>query len=86
MIAFAQGALLALAALSLGLRTTSLLSPRLHPVARILLAALIGSILVMAGMQISMRNGVHDLGLGLYLSLSPVGVFDVMKWWYRWGK
>lgn len=86
MIAVFQGALLALTALSLGLRSTSLLAARLHPVARLLLSAIIGSVLVVAVMQWAMRNELHDLGLGLLLSLSPVGVFDAMKWWYRWGK
>ena len=27
---------------------------------------------------------VFELGLGLLLSLSPVGVFDLVKWWFRW--
>jgi hypothetical protein len=86
MVAFVQSALLALTALSLGLRTTSVIAHRLHPLARILLSAIVGSIFVITVMQIAMRNDLHDLGLGLLLSLSPVGVFDVMKWWYRWKK
>jgi hypothetical protein len=45
-----------------------------------------GSMFVIAGMQLAMRNQLHDLGLGLFLSLSPVGVFDGLKWWYRWRK
>jgi len=85
MIAVLQSALLALTALSLGLRVTSVLAIRMHPVGRLLIAAAVGSVFVMAGMQLAMRNDLHDLGLGLFLSLSPVGVFDVMKWWYRWG-
>jgi hypothetical protein len=84
MVVFVQSALLALTALSLGLRTTSVIAHRLHPVARILVAAIVGSLFVVAGMQLAMRNHLHDLGLGLLLSLSPVGVFDGMKWWYRW--
>ena len=86
MIAVLQSALLALTALSLGLRTTSVLTPRMHPVARLLIAAVVGSIFVMAAMQVAMSNQLHDLGLGLLLSLSPVGVFDVLKWWHRWGR
>jgi hypothetical protein len=84
MIAVLQGFLLALTALSLGLRTTSVIQGRVHPVARLVLAAIIGSMFVMTAMQIAMRNDLHDLGLGLLLSLSPVGVFDVLKWWFRW--
>ncbi len=86
MIALLQSALLALAALSLGLRATSTLAQRIHPIVRLAAGFVIGSILVMAGMQLAMRNQLHDLGLGLFLSLSPVGVFDLMKWWYRWRK
>jgi hypothetical protein len=86
MIAVLQGALLALTAMSLGLRTTSVLAHRLHPVARLLISAVVGSLFVMAGMQLAISNQLHDLGLGLFLSLSPVGVFDLLKWWYRWEK
>jgi hypothetical protein len=84
MIAVLQGVLLALTALSLGLRTTSLLEHRLPALLRMLLAAIIGSMFVMTAMQLAMRNDLHDLGLGLLLSLSPVGVFDMLKWWFRW--
>ena len=84
MIAVLQGILLALTALSLGLRTTSLLERRLPPLLRMLLAAIIGSMFVMTVMQLAMRHDLHDLGLGLLLSLSPVGVFDMLKWWFRW--
>lgn len=83
MIAVLQGFLLALTALSLGLRTTSVLSARLHPSVRLFLSAIVGSMFVMAAMQLAMRNQLHDLGLGLLLSLSPAGVFDVAKWWFR---
>jgi hypothetical protein len=34
-------------------------------------------------MQISDRYQVHDLGLGLLVSLAPVGVYDLVKWWLR---
>ena len=83
MTAIVTGVLLALAALSLGLRATSLLMPRVNPLVRVAVAAIIGTILVLAALQISDRYGVHDLGLGLLLSLAPVGIFDLMKWWYR---
>jgi hypothetical protein len=78
------GASLALAAVTLGLRTTSLLLPRVHPIARMLVSLVIGAIFVAATLQISARYQVYDLGLGLLISLSPVGIFDLMKWWYRW--
>jgi hypothetical protein len=78
----AIGVLLALAAISLGLRTTSLLIPRVPPILRLAASALIGTILVLATMQLCDRYGVHDLGLGLLLSLSPVGVYDLTKWWF----
>ena len=79
----ATGVLLALAAMSLGLRTTSLLIPRVHPLLRLAVSSIVGTILVLATLQISDRYQVHDLGLGLLLSLAPVGVFDLMKWWFR---
>jgi hypothetical protein len=76
--------LLALAAISLGLRTTSVLIPRVHPVARLIAAILIGGIFTAATLQVSDRYHVYDMGLGLLLSLAPVGVFDLLKWWFRW--
>lgn len=82
MIDVVQGILLALAAVSLGLRATSLLMPRVHPILRLAVSAVVGTILVLATMQISNRYRVHDLGLGLLLSLSPVGLFDLAKWWF----
>ena len=82
MSVLAIGVLLALAAITLGLRTTSVLMPRVPPLVRLAASALIGTILVLATMQLCDRNGVHDLGLGLLLSLSPVGVYDLTKWWF----
>lgn len=76
--------LVALAAVSLGLRTTSILIPRAHPFVRLIASAVIGAIFAAVTLQISDRYGVHDLGLGLLVSLSPVGVFDLLKWWFRW--
>jgi hypothetical protein len=77
------GVLLALAAVSLGLRTTSLLIPRAHPLLRLAVSGVVGTILVLATLQICDRYRVHDLGLGLLLSLAPVGIFDLAKWWFR---
>jgi hypothetical protein len=77
------GVLLALAAVSLGLRTTSLLMPRVNPLLRLAVSSGVGTILVLATLQACDRYGVHDLGLGLLLSLAPVGVFDLAKWWFR---
>jgi hypothetical protein len=79
----AVGLLLALAAVSLGLRTTSLLLPRVHPLVRLAVSSVIGTILVVATLQICDRYQVHDLGLGLLVSVAPVGVFDLAKWWFR---
>jgi hypothetical protein len=77
------GVLLALAAVSLGLRTTALLIPRVRPLVRLVASAIAGTILVLAALRLCDRYGVHDLGLGLLLSLSPVGLFDLGKWWFR---
>jgi hypothetical protein len=76
--------LIALAAVSLGLRTTAILMPRVHPIVRLAVACVIGSIFAAVTLQVSDRYRVYDLGLGLLLSLSPVGVFDLLKWWFRW--
>ena len=84
MTGFFVGVLLALAAVCLGLRATSVLVPRAHPLLRLLVSVIIGTALMMGALQISDRYHVHDLGLGLLVSLSPVGVFDLVKWWYRY--
>ena len=76
-------ALLVLAALCLGLRTTSLIGPRLHPLIRLGLGLLIGGILTLAILELCRSYRVFELGLGLLVSLSPVGVFDLAKWWFR---
>lgn len=78
--------LLALTAVSLGLRTTSLLISRVHPLARMVAALIVGAIFTVTVLQVSDRYQVYDMGLGLLVSLSPAGIFDLMKWWYRWGK
>jgi hypothetical protein len=84
MTSFVLATLLALAAMSLGLRTSSVLIPRVHPVPRLLVSMVIGSALVMVTMEIADSYLVHDLGLGLLVSLSPVGFYDLAKWWFRW--
>lgn len=77
--------LVALAAISLGLRTTSvLLGPGVHPVGRLLLAMAAGTLITLVILELTESHGVFELGLGLLLSLSPVGVFDLLKWWFRW--
>ena len=47
------------------------------------ITSLVGTILVLATLQICDRYRVHDLGLGLLISLAPVGIFDLAKWWFR---
>lgn len=78
------GLLLALAALSLGLRTINALAPRLHPLARLIAAAIIGTAMTTATLQICSSYHVHDLGLGILVSLSPAGIYDLVIWWFRW--
>ena len=76
--------LVALAAISLGLRTTSvLLGPGVHPVGRLLLSIAAGTLITLVILELTESYGVFELGLGLLLSLSPVGVFDLLKWWFR---
>ncbi len=55
---------------------------RANPLLRLAVSTVIGAILVLATLQICDRYRVHDLGLGLLLSLSPVGLFDLAKWWF----
>lgn len=83
MILVAVGIVLALAAVSLGLRTTSLIIPHVNPDIRLAASGIIGTILVVATLQICDRYRVRDLGLGLLMSVAPVGVFDLAKWWFR---
>ena len=80
MTVFVVGVLLALAAVSLGLRTTSVLIPRVHPLVRLAASLMIGAAFVVVALRISDRYFVHDLGLGLLISLSPVGLYDFTKW------
>jgi hypothetical protein len=83
MTALVTWPLVALAAASLGLRTTSVLIPQIHPIVRLMASLVIGRALVVASLRISESYQVYDLGLGLLISLAPVGVFDLLKWWFR---
>jgi hypothetical protein len=78
-------ALLVLAAVSLGLRTTSLLlGPSTNPLARLAVSLAAGGLMTLVILEACDSYRVFELGLGLLLSLSPVGLFDFAKWWYRW--
>jgi len=84
MTSFVVALLLALASISLGLRTTSLwVSDRLHPVARLALAVVTGGLMTAVILQVCESYRVFEMGIGLLLSLSPVGVYDLLKWWFR---
>jgi hypothetical protein len=77
--------LLVLAAISLGLRTTSvLLSAGVHPMVRFAVALGAGGLMTLVVLQVADSYRAFEFGLGLLLSLSPVGIFDLAKWWYRW--
>jgi len=83
MTQFVVTVLLVLAAASLGLRTTGVLIATAPPWLRLVASFVIGAALVAAALQISDRYQVHDLGLGLLVSLAPVGIYDLLKWWLR---
>ncbi|HYB96638.1 MAG TPA: hypothetical protein VEC39_16815 [Vicinamibacterales bacterium] len=83
MIAVATNALLVLAACSLGLRATSVLIPGINRWGRLVVSVVIGLAVVVATLQACASYELYDLGLGLLVSLSPVGVFDLVKWWFR---
>ena len=84
MTSFAVALLLALASITLGLRTTSLYAgDRMHPVARLALAVFTGGLMTALTLQVCSNYRVFEFGLGLLLSLSPVGVYDLAKWWFR---
>ena len=77
--------LVALAAIALGLRTTAvLLAPTVHPLGRLLLSIAAGALITMVILELADSYGVFELALGLLLSLSPVGVFDLARWWFKW--
>lgn len=76
--------LVTLAGLSLGLRTTSvLMHPHAHPLDRLALSILAGALWTAVVFEVANSYRIFDFGLGLMLSLSPVGVFDLTKWWFR---
>ena len=76
--------LVTLAGLSLGLRTTSvLMDSAAHPLDRLALSVLAGALWTALVLEISNSYRAFDFGLGLMLSLSPVGLFDLTKWWFR---
>ena len=75
--------LVTLAGLSLGLRTTSvLMDPAAHPLDRLALSILAGALWTALVFEVSNSYRVFDFGLGLMLSLSAVGLFDITKWWF----
>jgi hypothetical protein len=78
-------ALLLLAAMSLGLRMTSLwFGAGVHPVVRLTVSLAAGGLISLVALEVCDSYRVFELGLGLLLSLSPVGLFDLVKWWYQW--
>jgi len=81
MTVFVTRLLLGMAAAALGLRTTSVLIPRVHPMLRLIVSLVIGLALVVGALRMSDRYLVYDLGLGLLISLAPVGLYDLTKWW-----
>lgn len=78
--------LLILAAVSFGLRLTSFLSARVHPLLRLAAAAAVGGVVTVAFLQFCDNYRVFEFGLGLLISFSPVGVFDLVKWWFLWNR
>ncbi len=76
--------LVILAGLCLGLRTTSVMLPlTVHPLDRLALSIIAGAIWTAVVFDVANRYRIYDFGLGLMLSLSPAGVFDITKWWFR---
>jgi len=78
--------LVMLAGLSLGLRTTSVLMDcEAHPLDRLALSIIAGTLWTAVILEVSNSYRIFDFGLGLMLSLSPAGLFDLTKWWFRSG-
>jgi hypothetical protein len=76
--------LVTLAGLCLGLRTTSVMLPlTVHPLDRLALAIIAGAIWTGVVFEVATSYRIYDFGLGLMLSLSPAGLFDITKWWFR---
>jgi hypothetical protein len=77
-------ALLAAAAVTLGLRTTTVLDGReVHPIDRLALGLVAGLSLVWVSLAVSTRYRAFEAGLGLLVSLAPAGVYDLLRWYYR---
>lgn len=77
-------ALLAAAAVTLGLRTTTVLDGReVHPVDRLALGLVAGVSLVWVSLALSTRYRAFEAGLGLLVSLAPAGLYDLLRWYCR---
>jgi hypothetical protein len=82
---FLVAALVAIATMSIGLRISSFfVSDRVHPIGRLMVAIATGTLISAAILQAFSSYRVFDFGLGLLISLSPVGLFDLAKWWFGW--
>ncbi len=79
-------ALLGLAALSLGLRTTSVLIPRVPALIRLVVSIVVGAVMTLASLELCRSYRIFEFGLGTLAALAPVGVFDFAKWWFTWRK
>jgi hypothetical protein len=78
------GALLLLAAASVGLRTTAFfVSDRINAYLRLAIALAAGSVITAAILELFNAYRIFDFGLGLMLSLSPMGPYDLARWWFR---
>jgi hypothetical protein len=76
--------LVTLAGLCLGLRTTSVMLPlSVHPLDRLALSIIAGAVWTAVVFDVATSYRIYDFGLGLMLSLSPAGLFDITKWWFR---
>ena len=77
--------LVALAAISIGLRTAGVwLGPEVHPLGRLVLSIAAGTLITLVILELAKSYRVPEVALGLLISLSPVGVFDLLKWWFWW--
>ena len=73
--------LLALGATSIGFRASSWFMPqRVHPLAQLVVALATGTLLSAAVLEVCSSYRILDFGLGLLISMSPVGPFDLAKW------
>jgi hypothetical protein len=79
----AVAALLVAASLAVGLRATSGWLEHWHPIDRLMLAIILGGVMLAASLTLSSRFGITQAGYGLAFSLAPVGLYDVLKWWFR---